>query len=101
MTNGSVAVRLAALGQATRYSMCTRIAAAGAAGTTPGALAQAEDIPPNLVSHHLRPMTAAGLLTTEKVGREVIYRVAPGVLAELAGSLFNLASLSARPGAKS
>jgi len=96
MDDAALAFRLAALGQTTRWSMFRRIAEAGVAGLTPGILAQAEAIPPNLVSHHLRPLTAAGLLTSEKVGREIRYRVSPGPVATLAGELLELASAAAR-----
>ena len=90
MERTDTAIRLAALGQVTRLSMCRRIAETGSAGLRPGALAEAEGIPPNLVSHHLRPLVAAGLLTADKVGREIVYRVVPSALTGVAGELLDL-----------
>ena len=90
MVELDTAMRLAALGQATRLSMCRRISEAGGTGLRPSVLAEAEGIPANLVSHHLRPLVAAGLLTAERVGREVVYRVVPSALAEAAGDLLDM-----------
>lgn len=39
------------------------------------------------VSHHLKKLREAGLLTSERRGTWVYYRVAPGVLAAMAGML--------------
>lgn len=91
-----LALRLAALGQASRLALIGRIATAGARGLTPGALAEAEGLAPNLVSHHLRPLMASGLLVAEKVGRTIVYRVEPGALTAVAGELLGLAARSAR-----
>ena len=91
-----LAIRLAALGNATRLSMCRRIVASGIRGATPGDLARDEGIPPNLVSHHLRPLVAAGLLVAEKVGRNIVYRATPAALAEVGGEILDMAARSAR-----
>lgn len=42
-------------------------------------LQEALDIDQSLLSHHLRTLRDAGLVISEREGREVLYRVAPGV----------------------
>ena len=37
------------------------------------------DLPHNLLSHHLRVLREAGLVLSERDGRSVVYRLAPGV----------------------
>lgn len=89
-------LRYAALGHPVRLDVCRRIAASGAVGVTPGALADAIGIPPNLVSHHLRLLLVAGLLTVERSGRENFYRAVPGALVDAGGALLELGSMAAR-----
>lgn len=37
------------------------------------------DVPQSLLSHHLRVLREAGLVETERRGREIVYRLAPDV----------------------
>lgn len=91
---------LSALGDPTRFAVfeCVRGCGGSSAYDTetglcdagePGSVASCEvkcRVPckPNTVSHHLSVLREAGLVTTEKRGREVYVRVVPEALAELA-----------------
>lgn len=48
-----------------------------------GDLAKELEIVPSTVSHHLKELTQAGLITTERCGREIRCRVEPKLLREL------------------
>ena len=50
-----------------------------------GDLAQELDIAPSTVSHHLKELTHAGLIATERCGREIRCWVEQDVLRELGG----------------
>jgi ArsR family transcriptional regulator len=50
-----------------------------------GELAAELDIVPSTVSHHLKELTQAGLIATERCGREIRCWVEPDVLHELGG----------------
>ena len=67
--------------------MFDTLAAARERGATPGALGAEHGVAKNLVNHHLRPLVAAGLLTSERTGREVIYRVRADAVAETGEAL--------------
>jgi len=54
-----------------------------------GDLAQELDIAPSTVSHHLKELTHAGLIATERCGREIRCWVEPDVLRELGGFFTN------------
>jgi ArsR family transcriptional regulator, arsenate/arsenite/antimonite-responsive transcriptional repressor len=49
------------------------------------------DVPPNLLSHHLKVLREAGLVTGTKRGRWIDYRVEPRQLALLAALLSTVA----------
>lgn len=53
-----------------------RLVVAGQQGLTPGALAEALELPAATLSFHLKEMTHAGLVTQERVSRNVVYRAA-------------------------
>lgn len=65
---------------------------AGGDGKGPLALAGPAGILRNLVSYHLQPLVAAGLVTVEKRGREMIYRADPLALNRLAAAILTLSS---------
>jgi len=80
------AVRVAkALGDATRFAMLRIIAARGEIScqdlTALFRLAQAT------VSHHLKVLSQAGLVSAERRGQFHIYRLVPGALEDHAGAL--------------
>jgi ArsR family transcriptional regulator, arsenate/arsenite/antimonite-responsive transcriptional repressor len=67
---------LAALAQTHRLKVFRLLVVAGQQGLTPGALAEALALPAATLSFHLKEMTHAGLVTQERVGRNVVYRAA-------------------------
>lgn len=67
-----------ALGQPTRWPAFQLLLSAGEEGMLQGRIAEGLDVDKNLMSVHLKVLHAAGLVTKEKNGREVTYRVASG-----------------------
>lgn len=67
---------LAALAQTHRLKVFRLLVVAGQQGLTPGALADALELPAATLSFHLKEMTHAGLVTQERVSRNVVYRAA-------------------------
>ena len=66
---------LAALAQPLRLEIFRALVAAGEAGATPGALVEALGVPSTSLSFHLKELTQAGLLSQERNGRHLVYRV--------------------------
>jgi ArsR family transcriptional regulator len=65
---------LAALAQGMRLKVFRALVVAGSEGLTPGALAESLDVAPATLSFHLKELTHAGLVTQERVSRNLIYR---------------------------
>ena len=55
-----------------------------------GDLQQRIDIEQSLLSHHLRVLRDAGLVSSERDGKAVLYRVAPEVIAQTRGEAIDL-----------
>jgi len=73
--NEDVVVRsLAALAQAHRLRAFRLLVVAGAEGLTPGALAEALAVPAATLSFHLKELMQAGLLSQQRLGRNLVYR---------------------------
>lgn len=68
-----------ALGHATRWRAFELLLGAGGDGLKQGDVARALGVDKNLMSTHLKVMREAGLVTTERQGREVTYRVVADV----------------------
>ncbi len=100
MTDDSLAMSLSALGQKIRLSLYRRLVTAGSAGLGPVALAEAVGLQRNLVSYHLQPLVVAGLVRSEKRGRDVNYRVEPAGLNRLAAAVLHLSEPQAEVPAK-
>lgn len=66
--------RLAALAQETRLNAFRRLMRAGPDGMAAGALATTLGVPPNTLSTHLAILAQAGLVHSDRVGRQVLYR---------------------------
>lgn len=66
-----------ALGQATRLRAFELLLARGAGGMLQGELARSMGVDKNLMSAHLKVLRDADLVTSERNGREVVYRVSP------------------------
>lgn len=87
-----------ALGHPHRLQIFCRLAGCCSSGTTcapsdgisrcVGELASELDIAPSTVSHHIKELTLAGLIATERCGREIRCWVKPEVLSEL-GQFFS------------
>lgn len=65
---------LAALAQPTRLEAFRRLAAAEPGGIAAGDLARRLDVPQNTMSAHLAVLARAGLATSDRQGRSIIYR---------------------------
>lgn len=65
---------LAALAQAHRLRAFRLLVVAGQQGMTPGALAESLALPAATLSFHLKELSHAGLVTQERVSRNVVYR---------------------------
>lgn len=74
MEESQVVRALAALAQTHRLRVFRLLVVAGPQGLTPGALADALEVPAATLSFHLKEMTHAGLITQARVGRNLIYR---------------------------
>lgn len=64
---------LAALAQDTRLSVFRLLVKAGPDGMIAGALAEAMDVPPSTMSHHLAKLEQAGLATSWRTSRLIHY----------------------------
>lgn len=90
MEDEALARALSAIGHPIRLGLYRSLVAAGAAGDGPVSLASRAGIQRPLISYHLQPLVAAGLVTSERRGRDVNYRVVPGGLSRLASDLLGL-----------
>ena len=61
------------MAQETRLSSLKRLVAAGPGGLAAGALGEALGVAPSTLTFHLKELANAGLVTSRKVGRSVIY----------------------------
>ena len=67
---------LAALAHASRLQLFRSLVVAGRLGATPGELATHLHLPAATLSFHLKELLNAGLISQERDGRHLIYRVA-------------------------
>ncbi len=74
----SVVKSLAALAQPVRLQVFRALVVAGSSGLTPGALVHAIAVPGTSLSFHLKELFNSGLVTQERVGRNLVYRAAFG-----------------------
>ena len=65
---------LAALAQDARLRVFRALVGAAPEGMTPGALSAMLDVPSSTLSFHLKELMHAGLVTTERDGRNLYYR---------------------------
>ncbi len=73
----------AALGQEHRLRVVRALVAAGPDGVAAGALADAVGIAGNTLSFHLKELSHAGLVASQREGRSVIYTAAYAGLSDL------------------
>lgn len=76
MEESDVVRSLAALAHAARLRLFRALVVAGAQGLTPGVMAEGLGIPGATLSFHLKELMAAGLVTQERLGRNLLYRAA-------------------------
>ncbi len=74
----------AALGDDTRWTILTRL---GQAPASASALARELPISRQAIVKHLELLSAAGLVESERVGRELVYRALGGRLSDVAREL--------------
>ncbi|MEL6746944.1 MAG: metalloregulator ArsR/SmtB family transcription factor [Pseudomonadota bacterium] len=77
----------AAIGSEPRLDLLRTLVRAGEAGLTVGQLQERLSIPGSTLSHHLRFLSAAGLIEQEKQGRVVMNRAAFDTIHVLASYL--------------
>jgi DNA-binding transcriptional ArsR family regulator len=87
MEHSQVVRSLAALAQSIRLQVFRLLVVAGKTGLTPGAMASALCIPANTLSFHLKELSHAGLVTQERVSRNIVYRVDFDQMSALLGYL--------------
>lgn len=75
MEEKDVVKALAALAQASRLQVFRCLVVAGKPGATPGQLAQSLGVPGATLSFHLKELLGAGLISQERNGRYLTYRV--------------------------
>lgn len=87
MEDSDVIKALAALAQEHRLRAFRALVVAGDAGLTPGAMAEQLGLPANTLSFHLKELVNAGLVSSTRDGRNLIYRAGYARMAELLGYL--------------
>lgn len=75
MEENEVVKALAALAQPVRLQVFRSLVVAGTEGATPGVLADLLSLPASSLSFHLKELVHAGLVSQERIGRNLVYRV--------------------------
>jgi arsenate reductase len=83
MTENDAIQALGALAQQTRLRLFRLLVVAGPQGMTPSLMAQRLQVSPTALSFHLKQLSHAGLVHTERDGRHLIYRAAYGTMEDL------------------
>jgi len=76
MDEKDVVRALAALAHPLRLKVFRALVVAGPRGMTPGVMSEGSGIPPATLSFHLKELMNAGLVTQERLGRNLVYRAA-------------------------
>jgi DNA-binding transcriptional ArsR family regulator len=76
-----------ALSTPSRVKLLQLLAKAGKKGMLPGVIAKELGILPNTVSTQLLLLLNAGLVSSERIGRNIVYRANLGAIKELIGFL--------------
>ena len=84
MDRSKALAALSALAHETRLDLVRLLVPLGAAGMPAGQIAQALSLAAPRLSFHLAALEQAGLITSRRVARNVIYSVSPG---ELGGTI--------------
>jgi len=78
-----VVLALSALAHPVRLRIFRALVVVGDPGLTPGAMGPGVDVAPATLSHHLKDLMHAGLVTQERQGRHLVYRAAFGRMNQL------------------
>ncbi|MDR9428293.1 MAG: helix-turn-helix transcriptional regulator [Salibaculum sp.] len=89
MQNEEASQGFAAMGSEARLDVLRCLVRAGPDGLTIGAIQTRTGIAPSTLAHHLKFLTAAGLVAQQKHGRSVINRADFDRLEALAGFILN------------
>ena len=76
MTEEEVIKALGALAHPVRLKVFRALVVSGSSGLTPGVMQEGLGIPATTLSFHLKELSTAGLVTTEKASRHLVYRAA-------------------------
>lgn len=87
MEEKDVVRSLAALAQGARLQVFRALVIAGPRGMTPSVMAEGSGIPPATLSFHLKELMNAGLVTQERLGRNLVYRASFEHMSALLGYL--------------
>jgi DNA-binding transcriptional ArsR family regulator len=87
MNEAEVVRALAALSQTLRLRVFRLLVIAGRIGLTPGAIAEALEVPAATLSFHLKDLLHSGLVSQERNGRHLIYRASFEQMNRLLGYL--------------
>jgi DNA-binding transcriptional ArsR family regulator len=83
MEESQAAAMLAALGHEARLSVFRRLITAGPDGVPAGTLSSTLNMPPSTLSHHLSALEHAGLITSSRDGRRLLYAIVPSEVRKL------------------
>lgn len=78
---------MSALAQPTRLEVFTQLSRSLPEGLSSGTLAESIGTPANTMSAHLAILSRAGLITSKKKGRSIVYRAEPDAVRALASFL--------------
>jgi len=87
MNEAEVVKALGALAQETRLRIFRLLVVAGPQGMTPGQLAERLGASPTTLSFHLKELSHAGLIASERESRHLIYRASIPLMNDLLGFL--------------
>jgi len=76
MESAEVVKALAALAHPVRLEVFRALVVSGPAGLTPSVMQEGLGIPATTLSFHLKELTQAGLVSTERASRNLVYRAA-------------------------
>ena len=87
MLEGQVVKALGALAHPVRLQVFRALVVSGPGGLTPGVMQEGLGIPSTTLSFHLKELSSAGLVTTERASRNLVYRAAYDQMNGLIGYL--------------